>query len=516
MLPAQESSPSGTNGELTLLLGIAIASVCGFLLGLALTWKRRTAPPLGANWPSAPPPAIPAREIDGNAAAVSTRLRVAIDAAPVAIIAATLDGKVTLWNRGAQRIFGWRRDEVEGRALPFPPGDEAHEAALRQRLVAGNEIRDQATQRTDRDGEMRDIIISAVPERDAGGTVTGYVSVMEDVTDRWRNAAVQGEERARHRAVLDVIPDAIVTLDLAGAISGLNRAAETTFGYGAAEIVGRDLSTLTDTGPSPGPGSSDVSMRRKDGSTFAAELTLIDGEGVRVGIVRPRKSGAGEAKFLSLISHDLRQPIQALSLVTGALERRAGDPAMRELVEHLAAVVRSTQSTFESIVEWSKLEGGQIAGIPVPFEVGNVMASLAELFADEAERRGLALSWVRSSAEVRSDPAILRRVLHHLLDNAMKFTPAGKVLLGARRHGRNLRIMVADSGVGIPPNQRAAVLAPFSQLDAGREAGGLGLGLASAQRLAALVGATVDYRSTPGKGSVFWIEVPLAQTPRAA
>ena len=486
-----------------MLLGIAIASVCGFLLGLALTWKRRTPP-----WQSAPRPALQTRETDGNAAA-SARLRAAIDAAPVAIIAATLDGKVTLWNRGAQRIFGWRRDEVEGRALPFPPGDEANEAALRQRLAAGNEIQDQVTQRTDRDGETRELVVSAVPERDAGGTVTGYVSVMEDVTGRRRNAATRDEERTRHGAVLDALPDAIVTLDGSSTITSLNRAAESAFGYSAGEIVGRPFSALTaDAGA--GGTQNDAVMRRKDGTTFAAELTLADGEDVRVAVVRPHTGSGAEAKFLSLISHDLRQPIQALSLVTGALERRASDPAMRDLVEHLAAVVRSTQSTFEAIVEWSKLEGGQIAGVPVPFEVGDVMASLAELFAEEAERRGLALHWVRSSVQIRSDPAILRRVLHHLLDNAMKFTPAGTVLLGARHHGRHLRVIVADTGIGIPPDQRAAVLAPFSQLDAGREAGGLGLGLASAQRLAALVGTVVDYRSTPGKGSVFWIEVPLA------
>lgn len=391
-----------------MLLGIAIASVCGFLLGLALTWNR-----------SQQRPGTPPRGTESPA-----RLRAAIDAAPAAIIAATLDGRVTLWSRGAQRIFGWRRDEVEGHPLPFPPADAAHEAALRQRLAAGNEIRDQATQRTDRDGEVRNLILSAVAERDSSGTITGYISVMDDVTDR--------------------------------------RPAE------------------------PAPAAN------PEGPLDAASTRSAD------------------AKFLSLISHDLRQPIQALSLVTGALERRASDPAIRELVEHLAAVVRSTQSTFEAIVEWSKLEGGQIAAVPVPFTVGDVMASLAELFAEDAERRGLDLRCVRSSVEIRSDPSILRRILHHFLDNAMKFTPAGTVLLGARRHGRMLRVMVADSGIGIPPDQRAAVLAPFSQLDAGREAGGLGLGLANAGRLAALMSASVDFRSTPGKGSVFWIDVPLA------
>ena len=82
----------------------------------------------------------------------------------------------------------------------------------------------------------------------------------------------------------------------------------------------------------------------------------------------------------------------------------------------------------------------------------------------------------------------MRRILKQLLDNAMKFTPAGKVLLGARRHGKALRLIVADTGVGIPADQQEFVFEPYNQLDPGREAGGLGLGLAIARRLAALAG----------------------------
>jgi signal transduction histidine kinase len=92
----------------------------------------------------------------------------------------------------------------------------------------------------------------------------------------------------------------------------------------------------------------------------------------------------------------------------------------------------------------------------------------------------------------------------------MKFTSAGKVLLGARRHGKALRLMVADTGVGIPADQQAFVFEPYNQLDPGREAGGLGLGLAIARRLAALCGLTIGVRSVPGKGSLFWIDVPLS------
>jgi signal transduction histidine kinase len=117
---------------------------------------------------------------------------------------------------------------------------------------------------------------------------------------------------------------------------------------------------------------------------------------------------------------------------------------------------------------------------------------------------------VSSRAAIACDPVLVRRILRQLLDNALKFTSVGKVLIGARQHGTALRLIVADSGVGIPPDQLEFVFEPYNQLDAGREAGGLGLGLAIARRLAALAGLKIGVQSIPGKGSLFWIDVPKA------
>jgi signal transduction histidine kinase len=117
---------------------------------------------------------------------------------------------------------------------------------------------------------------------------------------------------------------------------------------------------------------------------------------------------------------------------------------------------------------------------------------------------------VTSRADIACDPVLVRRILKQLLDNAMKFTSGGKVLLGARRLGSALRLVVADTGVGIPADQLDFVFEPYSQLDPGREAGGLGLGLAIARRLATLAELKVGVRSVPGRGSLFWIDVPLS------
>jgi PAS domain S-box-containing protein len=384
-----------------------------------------------------------------------------------------------------------------------------------------------------------------VPQRDVESTITGIIAVMDDVTDRRRLDASREEQRARLAAVIDAVADPIITIDEDGSITSFSRAAETVFGYSASEVMGQNLKLLM---PEPERGRHDAYLRRyretgvkhmigtsrrvtaqrKDGSTFAAELDVsearLDGRRIFAGIVRdvsakPAEAApksevpppeAGNAKFLSKITHDLRQPLHALSLMTGALERRVKDPDTRELVDDLSRIVRSIQATFDNIVEWTRIEGGQVGSVSAAVPARDILASLVQEFTPEASRRGIAFRRVATRASIACDPVLVRRILKQLLDNAMKFTPEGKVLLGARRHGSALRLIVADTGVGIPADQLDFVFEPYNQLDPGREAGGLGLGLAIARRLAALANLKVGVRAVPGRGSLFWIDVPIA------
>jgi PAS domain S-box-containing protein len=476
----------------------------------------------------------------------SQAVRAVMDALPLAIVTSAPDGKVTLWSRGAERIFGWRRSEVEGAEPPLTaPDGPAQEAALRQRVLAGNEIQNQPVQRRDKDGTLRDLVISAAPQRTSDGEITGTITVMEDVTDRRRLEATREEQRARLAAILDAVADPIITSDENGMITSFSRAAEEVFGYSAAEAIGSNLKELM---PEPYRSQHDAYLRRyretgvkhiigtsrqfpaqrKDGSTFPAELNIseawLDGKRIFAGLVRDLSSkpsamaangpgqpaDAGSARFLSKITHDLRQPLHALSLMTSALERRTQEPESRDIIEDLSRVVRSIQAAFENIIEWTRLESGPVGVVPVDVQAGDILKSLADEFEAEAARRKIAFRWVPTKATIACDPALLHRILRQLLDNAMKFTPSGKVLLGARRHGPMLRLIVADTGVGIPADQSDLIFHPYTRLDPGREAGGLGLGLAIARRLADVAGLEIDVRSEPGKGSQFWIDVPLS------
>ncbi|HEX6120606.1 MAG TPA: PAS domain-containing sensor histidine kinase, partial [Dongiaceae bacterium] len=394
-------------------------------------------------------------------------------------------------------------------------------------------------------GEPREVVINAAPQRDPDGAIAGIVSVMEDVTDRHRLDSAREEQRSNLAAILNALPESVIAIDEVGTLLLFNRAAESMFGHTALDVTGRNIKVLM---PEPYHGSYDAYLRRypetgvahlighsrqmtgrrKDGQTFPMEITVseawIGDRRIFAGIVRdlsaaskagaramPAEADDGQAGFLSRITHDLRQPLHALSLMTGALERRVSDPEAREIVAHLAGLVRATQGMFENIVEWTRIERGQVAATPSAAPSGEILTSLAQECGPEAERRRLALRCVGAGAVIASDPVLVRRILRHLLDNAMKFTPRGKILLGARRHGSMVRLIVGDTGIGVPLAQQDFIFTPHGQLDPGREAGGTGLGLAIAARLAALAGLTLGMRSVPGKGSLFWVDVPLSK-----
>ena len=188
----------------------------------------------------------------------------------------------------------------------------------------------------------------------------------------------------------------------------------------------------------------------------------------------------------------------------GRLE--AGGTARRDAERHVGhARTRSSTSTSSrpgsSRRKWST------------FPIEDLLERLRTEFAYHAAARSLGWRVVACGLSVHSDPRLLEQMIRNLLSNAMKYTERGGVLLGCRRQGDKLRIEVWDTGRGIPERELKAIFEEFHQLDnAARERSrGLGFGLAIVQRLADLLGHSVDVRSRPGKGSVFAVEVPLGR-----
>jgi two-component system, chemotaxis family, CheB/CheR fusion protein len=192
---------------------------------------------------------------------------------------------------------------------------------------------------------------------------------------------------------------------------------------------------------------------------------------------------------------------------------------MGGVIQNLGDTIASMASTIDALLDITQLESGAVRPEVLDFPVSSILSRVGSEYAHLAKTKGLELRIVPCSAVIRSDPRLLGRLLDNLTSNAVKYTGAGKVLVGCRRRGENLRIEVWDTGVGIPDDQLEAIFEEYHQLDnpARERSRGLGLGLTVVQRMAELLGHRIDMRSTLGRGSMFAVELPLGQRrPEAA
>jgi Na+/proline symporter/signal transduction histidine kinase len=225
------------------------------------------------------------------------------------------------------------------------------------------------------------------------------------------------------------------------------------------------------------------------------------------------RANVGKTRFLAAVGHDLLQPLQAARLFLSALAERSVDPA----VGQIDASLDSVEHLLGELLEVSKLDSGVTTPSFADFRVADVLRPLGEEFSALAREHGLGFRAVASSASVRSDAGLLRRILQNFLANALRYTGQGRVLVGCRRRGGELALEVWDTGPGIPEDKLRDIFLEFHRLESGADRGeGLGLGLSIVERLASLMGHRVEVRSWPGRGSCFAVRVPLAAAPVAA
>jgi signal transduction histidine kinase/CheY-like chemotaxis protein len=238
-----------------------------------------------------------------------------------------------------------------------------------------------------------------------------------------------------------------------------------------------------------------------------------------LGQLRVQKRAAEDAcqaksRFLAMASHDLRQPLHALSLFVQALQDRPLPLQERELVANVRRSVDAMDELFDALLEISRLDAGAVRGRVVTFPLEELFERLRFEFAGLAQQKELRFRVRRTQAFVRSDPELLAQILRNLLSNAMRYTERGGILMGCRSElaagQARVRIEVWDTGCGIAPEQHERVFQEFTQLknpERDRRKG-LGLGLAIVDRLARLLSHSIALRSRVGKGSVFALSLP--------
>lgn len=226
-------------------------------------------------------------------------------------------------------------------------------------------------------------------------------------------------------------------------------------------------------------------------------------------------------RFLSTAAHDLRQPVHAMGLLAEAIALRSqGQPAMEALVAQWRLSMRSVSQMFDALLDLSRIESGTMALRPAPVALAPLLADLHAQFLADAHDRQLALRLrlPPADATVLADPVLLRQSLSNLLQNALRYTPRGGVLLGARRRGAQWRIEVWDTGVGVALEDQSRIYEPYFRPEQAWHVhqSGHGLGLAVVARCATLMQAGLGLQSRLGRGSCFWLALPATAAPEVA
>ncbi len=245
------------------------------------------------------------------------------------------------------------------------------------------------------------------------------------------------------------------------------------------------------------------------------ELTRLNAELERAK-AEADDANVSKTRFVAAASHDILQPLNAARLyVTSLIERqRTGEEG--DLVQNIDASLEAVEEIFAALLDISRLDTGVMKPEMADFRIDELLQRLEVEFTPLAREKGLDLVFMPCSLAVRSDRRLLRRLLQNLVSNAIKYTPAGAVLVGCRRRGPRLRVDVYDTGIGIPHAKRRAVFKEFHRLDHGaRVARGVGLGLSIVERIARVLGCEVVLKSTLGRGSRFSVEVPRAKAAAA-
>lgn len=380
-------------------------------------------------------------------------------------------------------------------------------------------------------------------------------------------------EHAWLTSLLATTQDAFLSIDRQGRISHFNPAAERTFGYTAAEVHGQDLRLLM---PQPYAGEHagyitryertgearaigrirSVSAKRKNGEVFPIELSVTEiafDEDVHYGafirdvservelqerlleheryaslMKRAHAEGleakyAAEAanraksEFLATMSHELRTPLQIILGYTELLREEAFGPLTPEQTAPLSSVDRSARELLDLItamLDLSRLEAGRL---PLTVSCVDAVQVLAEVWRETQllqEQSPLTFVWQVDEPRlvVQTDPQYLKVILKNLLDNAIKYTEAGRITLTAQGHAESVEIQIVDTGIGIPPEALSQIFEPFSQVDHSdrRKYGGVGLGLHIVRRFIERLGGRVNVESEVGRGTTFRVRIPLS------
>jgi PAS domain S-box-containing protein len=342
--------------------------------------------------------------------------------------------------------------------------------------------------------------------------------------------------------VLELAPDATVVVDREGTIVFANAQVERTFGYAPSELAGQSVDVLLPgrfrpkhaehrarfaLQPKPRAMGEGLTLfgQHKAGHEFPVEVslspvrtneTLLVVAAVRDATVRRDteqgliEANRAKSRLLAAASHDLRQPVQTLTLLNQAALRHTGaNVKLTEILEQQQIALGTISQLLASVLDVSKLDSGAVKPAIADCPIDEVFDRLRSDFGPHAEDKGIALLVEPTAEAGRTDAELLRRLLGNLLSNAIRYTPRGSVRVTCSGIGEDLSITVRDTGIGIPSHELGKVFEEFYQVDRGpQRPEGLGLGLSIVKRLSALLDYRIAIESVVDEGTAFTVMLP--------
>jgi PAS domain S-box-containing protein len=458
-------------------------------------------------------------------------------------------GRIRVANARAEEMFGYDHGELIGQPVEvlLPEGfRERHrqlrtgfnEAPRARPMISGLDLSGLR-----KDGSIFPAEIALNPIETEDGLI---------VTSTIREITGVGESEAYFKTILESAPDALVIIDDRGKMAIVNGQAERMFGYERGEMLGRPVEMLLperlrethvanrdtfneDPRLRPMGAGLDLVAIRKDGSEFPVEISLspVQSAGRKFvsSVIRDvtrrkqmereiiaarqeaERANKANSAFLAAASHDLRQPVQALSLLNGALRRTVKDEKALQMVDSQAHSLTAMTNLLNSLLDISRLDAGAVTPELEDFPINRLIDRLSDEFARQAQHHGLTFVSKGCPTVVNSDPNLLAEIIQNFVSNAIRYTDKGSVRLECEQHDGRCIVTVTDTGIGIADDQLQDIFREFHQCKSpGASKEGFGLGLAIVKRLSDLLGLELDVTSDVGRGSAFSVSLPVVDT----
>lgn len=472
---------------------------------------------------------------------IQARMADIINLSDDAIITKTLQGIVTSWNHGAEKIFGYSRDEVLGKnvSLLIPQGKQDEEPEIINSVSKGNYIEHYETERLRKDGTLVYISLSVSPIKNTSGTVTGILKIARDVTLRQKAE----ETQRRLASIINFSDDAIVSKNLEGIITSWNAGAEKIFGYSQDEVIGKPITIII---PREKLHEEPEILRRigsgeyihhyvtdrvrKDGSIVHISLTVSpikDSNGRVTGIskiardITEQKKKEAEIKLLNQeleafnysVAHDLRSPLRSILNYSQMLQERYGRVLEQDGAQIIERIIRKSQRMdvlIHDLLTLSRLGRKELHKTDIDVE------SMVREIADEIKAQpdsAMPTIHFRDLMHAYGDKSLLKQVWENLISNAIKYSRKKDVTMieiGSTTANSSITYYIRDNGVGFDMKYADKLFIPFQRLHNTGEYEGTGIGLAIVEQIISKHGGNTWAEGKPGEGATFYFSLPAA------